>query len=246
MDNKIDFTRYVIFACQRTGSSFLGTAIRTHYEVAYHQELLKKTTSASKISYKTFREKGLKNKFRSILFKEKFMDEYLSSVFQKEYQEKAVGFKLMLNQFNRYPEVEQALRNNNFKVIRLIRKNHLKRLVSFELAMKTKDWVYRENDKQRTLVLNPKTLISKLDKLENENKKINGLFPDLPSINLSYEDITSGENPFKEVLSFLNVDPNQNLSSYLKKQTKDDLSEVIENYDEIEKLLSSSHYEILV
>ena len=239
--------KYIILTTQRTGSNFLATKISGHSDVQYLGEVFRETGKMQEVpfSYYSFKRKDFSSRLKSIFSKNTLANEYLDFVF--DYGEKEiVGYKLMVEELRKFPELKNALLNRDIAFLKLKRKNILKRLISFQMAMKNKKWLFKKGEevKVKTLTLDTKKLISELEENEREEAVIDGFGNNEKSIELYYENITTDTEEISKVLKFIgaNVDEDSTLETYLKKQTDDDLTKVIENYAEVESCLSGTKY----
>jgi len=239
--------KYIILTTQRTGSNFLATKISGHPDVQYLGEVFRETGKMKEVpfSYYAFKRKDFSSRTKSIFSKSNLANDYLDFVFN--YGEKeVVGYKLMVEELWKFPELQNALLNKDISFLKLKRNNILKRLISFQMAMKNKKWLFKKGEevKVKTLTLETDKLISQLEANEKEEKVIDEFGPNEKSIDLNYETITSDPEEINRVLDFIGakVNDSANLESYLKKQTNDDLTQVIENYEEVEKCLSNTKY----
>ena len=82
-------------------------------------------------------------KYRSISFKRKLAHrfnrnkliyDFLSELYSENHNAEAVGFKVNYSQINRYSAMISWVKQNDVKIIHLVRNNLLKRLVSHKIA----------------------------------------------------------------------------------------------------------------
>lgn len=154
------------------------------------------------------------------------------------------------------PPLFKVIRNNNYPIIHLLRKNLLKTVVSNMRAQKLKQFQRLSDESADTAVIHvdPQTVLQYLDILKRFHSTIEGFISGYPHVlALYYEDIflqsqgTSDQTslnpePLRQIAALFNLEPNFNLQPLTKKLTSSDLKEAIVNYDELESVLSSTEY----
>ena len=239
--------KFVVLTTQRTGSNFLTSKITGHPDVQFFGEVFRETGNMleNPFSYYSFKRKDLKSKARSLFSKEAMADEYLDFVYNYG-DKKFIGFKAMENSFMQFKELQNAFLGKDISFIRLKRKNTLKRLISFLLADKNNQWLYRKGEevKIKSLELDKSKLKEQLAKFEKIDNFIDNFASKEKSISIYYEEITSNNAEIVKVLDFLGVENSNifNEDTHIKKQTSNDLTEVIENFQEIEEFLKGTKY----
>ncbi|MHC4232375.1 MAG: hypothetical protein ACYSTW_07215, partial [Planctomycetota bacterium] len=174
---------------------------------------------------------------------------YITNSFKKRFYKHAVGMKFLYHQLeDRYAEkwgiaelsgILDELRNNKrIKIIHLKRRNHLKVLVSAELARLTKEYVKRDpNNESREIpiTLPPEKCSSFFQKISENEKYFDKCFQSHKILDLYYEDLVSDtENICHKALELLQVEKCDLKSSTLK-QSQKPLSERIQNYSELKQ-----------
>ena len=173
-----------------------------------------------------------------------YVEQFLDTYFAQS-GELAAGFKLMADQSRRFLEIRRYIINNNVKVIHIERLNYLKVWVSMLLAFKRGKFHSRNAGLESIKVRVPvKGLMSRLDRISEDNKYWKRSFSDYENYyHFSYESFVL--NPslhLNSIFDFLGIEP-QKLESDLKKINSNDLSILIENYDEVLSALEGSQYE---
>lgn len=166
-----------------------------------------------------------------------------------DYDYQVVGFKTKPKDILQRQELARVLQAAGTRVILLQRRNRIKLLVSLlnavRLNVATGDWnLYHESDRQTMLKVDVSEFKAWLENVERHNSELNayarGLH--LPTLNLYYEDIlVEEESSFRRVCDFLEV-PYQELCGNCKKNTSDDLREVVANFDELKTSFSGTRY----
>ncbi len=137
------------------------------------------------------------------------------------------------------------LKNKNIKKIILSRENKIKTFVSLKIAEKTKCFSVIKNSNNKYNHTHREKIHITYEELEKFIKSNESYYEIINQyltksrqnyFSITYEDfaLTEGNLVKEELLKFLNVDPNPNLIRPRHiKQNPDDLSELIENFDEI-------------
>ena len=162
----------------------------------------------------------------------------------------AVGFKTKLKDVLNPEGLAKQLREIGARIILLHRRNRIKLLVSLMNAIRlndsTGDWnLYREEDRGAPLTVDVKEFQEWLESLERHHGQlvayVNRL--QLPTLSIHYEDLlVEGRDTLEQVCDFLQV-PSQTLSWNTKKNTSDNLREVILNFDELRSKFVGTAYE---
>ncbi|MFC1688670.1 sulfotransferase [Pseudomonadota bacterium] len=183
---------------------------------------------------------------------EGFLQYYKNSQTRKGF-EKAIGSKFLYSYFRdeyieRYaaPELTEVYRyireSPDIRVIHLWRENPLSVLVSFEIASLTKRFVQlRERAEEVKLNLAPAFVKYRIDEILKEQEWVRLSFRQHPFHEVSYEElVTSRERCLREMMAFLDVDAVP-LSSRTKKQNSRQLSEILENFDELQSFFAGTY-----
>ncbi len=143
------------------------------------------------------------------------------------------------------------LRFNKFIILN--RKNYLKRLTSQYVAKELNLWhTKKEPEKPTKIYINPEkiwigntslTLIEYFKSLDSHYKELEQLLQHQECLHLTYEeDIeTDPYIAYEKIVNFLNIDY-LNVNIDLKKTNPYELNQVIENYSEIEDILTKADY----
>lgn len=159
-----------------------------------------------------------------------------------------IGFKLMWAQQRRYAEILIYAALRKISVIHLIRRNGIDALISLINAKSRGKFHYTQNEKtpiEEAVQLDPANLLKELERLEKRTKFTQWLLKILRirHIEVFYEDLLKGPEQFRPVWDFLCVNFEKNPPSWEQKKIRTrKLLDIIENYDEVEKLLRDSAY----
>ncbi|MEM7760652.1 MAG: hypothetical protein AAF298_21345, partial [Cyanobacteria bacterium P01_A01_bin.40] len=169
--------------------------------------------------------------------------------FKNYNQIKSIGIKDFSINFKRRRIANYLMNQTDILVINLYRENSLKRLISLEAMQTTGVIALRKNDKSQKLHLPTDKILNQLEVFEREkNDQFNMIksFPESRVMNISYEsyfaDNQQQNKINQQILDFLGVDALA-INSKHKKILSSSLSNILENYDEVCKLLLKTKYE---
>ena len=159
-------------------------------------------------------------------------------------KDKAIGFKLMYDQLEYYGFLKSLIRAENIYIIHLIRNNPLKIYLS-KLTRRKRGIAHSVREVKEVKVwVNPKTLLHRLDRTIEAQRKMKILFSNNPYLEITSEDFFGNySETSKRTLGFLGVENRQIRMPRLKKLNPDSVGQIIENYDEITKKLKGTPYE---
>lgn len=244
--------KFILMATQRSGSSWVIDMLNSHPSIKTYEELFsasskKKPTWVGEqdvLMWKAYWQKRQSNLIRFV--RPYFCFSYLNKIYTPHREKiRIVGFKLMYDQLKKHPEILAFILMNKVLIIHLIRNNFLDVIVSHE-AKKKRGIPHSKGKVNNVKVnLNIFELQKKLDwqniKVQSA-KRILSCLP-VPYLEVTYEDLISGTESFDTILKILGVDPGeQELQTSLKKLNKGTHREIIENYEEVSKLLDGTKY----
>ncbi|XP_051123657.1 uncharacterized protein LOC127246376 [Andrographis paniculata] len=236
---------FAIVTMQRSGSGWFETLLNSHVNISSNGEIFGSQDRRTNVSalYQTL---------------DRVYDlDWFSSASKNECSA-AVGFKWMLNQglMAYHKEVSDYFRKHQVSMIFLLRRNLLRRFISL-VANKYDKEVKLLNGTHKSHVhtlreaqvlasykpaLNTTMLLSDLRSAEGTVAKALERFKTVRHIVVYYEDIVSNRTKLVDVLEFLKL-PAQNLTSLQVKIHSGSLSELISNFDTVEKTLKGTLYE---
>lgn len=242
-------TRFVICGIQRTGTILLTGLLDDHEDVLCMGELFQRksgTVEPAVPRFKLHLEQSRSRRVAQIVAPRRGVRDYLDGVFARFEKYDAVGFKLMVDQAHRHPEVEDYLKAEGFKVIHLVRENVLKTHISRLKARQSGIYVSDKEVGLGGLQVSADTLRWQLAQVEAENTALDNLVTSLglEQISLTYEQLTGAQRDgqMTKILSFLGVDASIQPRPKSVKLTPDDLSQALANYDEVESALSGTRF----
>lgn len=250
--NKI--TKFIIICHGRTGSNYLRSLLNSHNDIYCFDELFNPKGEEQEDF-----QKRLENPTENINKK----------VFENTNDKKHIkGFKLLYYQLPQSPEFEDNLYNKNnyvsskikktlyeyleylknqtdIKIIHLKRKNMLKTLISLKKAGETNVWTSKTGQ-----ISSPKITLNKFGcehffkNTRNFETKYDQIFKNHDVLQITYEELyTNRVKTIDKVLDFLGA-PKITLHSPLRKINSDNVSDLVENIEELkEHFANSPHIE---
>jgi len=221
--------RFVVLFEGRTGSTYLTESLNKHPYVRAEGEIL--------VSTKNEDWGAQKEIVTNILKRPKFSRLH------------AVGFKTKLRDIINVEQFGKLLRDQKVLIIYMNRHNRVKTVVSMlrsrVLKEKVGDYNARSNDLTLgKIILDPDIFDELLKMREELDKRLRTFveYIDLPTTELFYEDMLSDEELFfTNVCKFLEV-PYIASRGETVKNTSDNLSESVENFDELRSRYSNTAY----
>jgi len=165
------------------------------------------------------------------------------------HQENLVGFKVTYGSLNGNSGLRKWIHKNPCKIIHLTRSNILKMIASWRLANKTKVHHSLHRNRNCKVIINTDTIISEMERHLNNitkarNRLLNG---NNPVLEIDYESffINEPEKTKKLVRTFLGLEENINHKDfeYTKKLNSDNLSDIVDNYEDLYRKLKGTPYE---
>jgi hypothetical protein len=160
---------------------------------------------------------------------------------------KAVGFLLKYTHDREYPAIRAWMnQENDTKVLHLIRANVLMRQIA-SVSRKTTGVSFTAKEIEPAVVtLNPNTILKILrknvEKIDKAKKRWSSLNTDYMEV--TYESLLSPDNDgFNQVLDFLEVDIDTELSCDMSKLEPESPRLLVKNYDEIVVHLKGTEFE---
>lgn len=224
-------TRFILLFVGRTGSTYIISKLNTHPNVcALGEKLVDFTIGETEAQ---------------LNWVEKFLRPPLAG------RNKAIGFKTKFVDIFDPGGFAQVVRTSQSKIIYLRRQNHIKavvsRLNSDRLWKTSKEWhLYDETNRLPPFVIEPNDFDQKLKHRLKVDSELDNYVKDLrlPILSLSYEELLLNESVlFERIFTFLNVNPKLTLKGNTIKNTPDDLSKIMINFDEIRLRYEGTQFE---
>jgi LPS sulfotransferase NodH len=255
--------KFVLFAKQRSGSTWVIDLLNSHPAVVGYSELFlddmwgKPPVGGNRgiDSWNSFLARFVTRTgsepdraARKVLYRE-YLDHQVFSADTVPGAEaaQAIGLKLMYNQAVSDIAIPRYLQNRAVSCVHLIRRNHLDAILSAE-AVKIRGLAHAEHDTDVSKVaieLEPESIALRIERrsrdIEAASELIN--FLRLPAVELFYEDLIDNVAAIKSVLEFLGVDPDAaDLTSRLRKLNSTGHPNLIANYDDVAKALRGTRF----
>jgi LPS sulfotransferase NodH len=239
-------TKFVIVGTQRSGTTFIRHCLISHEDVNCHGELFLNKYPFNG-AYRIYRNRNIARKLRHYLARAGLVREYLDEIY-RSCEGDAVGFKLMYSQIRTlpyaYPSVLNYIDDNKIKVVHVIRKNVLKTHVSRCTAMQRKLYHAKEKVDVSKITLNTRDVLKALNRISRENEWWQLRYSGGDYYSVCYEDfVRNKEEESAGLLRFLNVADDQVLTSKIVKINPDRLQDIVENYDDLYKVITGSKFE---
>jgi LPS sulfotransferase NodH len=225
-------TPYIIFFIERDGSTYLTSLMSSHPEI-----------NATYERFAVLKQKGVSAEEQL-----KWADSFLTSPMFGKYS--AVGFKTKLVDVPDLEKFKRLLQEKECSVIQMQRLNSVKAVVSKINARRLWEasgkWnLYDENDRQPPTAIAPSDFQKHLEEREEANYLLEKYVGSLsvPTIKLVYEELLQDrESVMDRLFSFLKVKP-ASVEAKTLKHTKDDLREVLANFNELRTFYAGTTYE---
>ena len=237
--------KFVILTTQRTGSTLLWRYLDQHPEIEGHGEVFLRSLKRPDC-FSTFLNNTPFGKIRNILNKRGMADAYLKSLEPDQSAAKAFGFKLMYNQNNNM--LTNLMQERDFHVIHLIRQNFLKIVLSRETARARSQYHLAPGEEAKSIKvrLDTETLIPDLNVIQKEVDAHREIFKSGRYMEVHYENLISNKDQVtKSIIEFLGLGEEgiSKMEFPLKKINSENLQDLIENFDEVQSVISDSPYQ---
>lgn len=257
--------RHLILTNGRSGSNYLVTLLNSHPQITNYGEVLGDWTLPYKLNSRIKFGSSLFNNdqdyldyiYNSKLF---FYSSQIYSMYSRMKRKERINFKTYTQikhigikdfsiNFKRKNIADYLINQANLLVINLYRENSLKRLISLAAMQTTGVVALRKNYKSQKLYLPTKKILNQLDVFEREKDEQFEMIKSLPEsrvMNISYEsyfaDSHQQDRINQQILDFLGVDA-LTINSKHQKILGSNLSNILENYDEVCQILLKTKYE---
>lgn len=225
----------VTFHNSRSGSTVLGNLLRQHPSIYWDGEVFAGTYINELAKYFEQNHPSLYLQQRRVRVKAPFYG------FEFKPYLHVKNINISLSQFL---ERLGAFKNNYY--IRLTRKNNLRRFVSLQISMKVRKWnISREEQPKLTRVtLNTSKLLRYLDRMNAEGEELEKFLEGKPVLDLTYEDhiLDDPRVAYRCVCEFLDIEP-VSATVHNRKMNPFPLTKIVENFEDVERELSGTHYE---
>jgi len=248
-------TRFVLLSTQRSGTSWVMERLARHERIGGYGEVLLHGVAgwsdwppgaADRPFFTTYLRESATSE--SLLSRHLRLFGYLDYLFQARRGYHAIGFKLMYDQLQRYPEILAYLRVRRVRVLHLFRLNLLDIVLSRE-AMKSRRNVHARSPAEREMVrveVDTRRLVSNLARLDCERRLVREALTllHIPVVELTYEYLLADESRLRDAAGFLgvDVDATTDMSAVMLKLAPSSHRAGIANYDEVRAALQRTRY----
>lgn len=220
-------TKFVIFAQGRTGSELLRSLINSSPEIHCEDEIF----------------------YHKVFFPQAYLRGRLALS-----QKRVYGFKVKIYQLTQEQQIHDPgqfmhdLHKQGWKIIYLKRRNVLRQTFSAFLAMRRQIFHHKLVDgsqKPKKMRVDCDKLVKKIQERQGYLAQEKQILEHLPHITIVYEDdllkAENHQNTSDKVFDYLGVPPVPVETQYVR-ITSDQLSDFVENYDEVVQAVSEAGY----
>ena len=242
------YQKFILLGHQRSGSSMIIGTLREHSRVLSFGELFKEDSVGFNVTgydNQSSQAFSLRNKYPV-----EFLTRYIYSSYHQDIQ--AVGFKFFPEHVQRNkkkftPLWQWLQENKDVKVIDLKRENLLAAYVSLLIAIKDGRFSIKDEAERSTrkLFVDPKKCLAEFEERKTLYEEAKQYVRHHDRLEVSYEDLSADiPGHLKEIQEFIGVD-NQPLEVRKVKQETRPLTEIIENYSELEEFFRDTEWAYL-
>jgi LPS sulfotransferase NodH len=247
---------FVVLGTQRTGTTLIRTSLDSHSDVRCHGELFvvgrwphrftRERPYTLPDGYWSYRQSSIAARVGSVLTPSREVIRFLDRLYSCD-DIAAVGFKLMLTEARRFPQVVDYLKERKVPAIHILRRNLLETLISRRVARAT--GVYHRTDGEQPgesarpnveprVRFDASQLARAIQALSNEDQAWQDLiYGHIPVHRVHYEDfVLAGQVESDKMLRFLGVEPHP-LSSPLRKVVTSDWRRLVADPQMVEDTL---------
>lgn len=227
-------TKFIVFTQSRCGSGLLATLLSNHSDILVDGEIFNSDQN----------------------FKVSSVRRYLGARSRGSIADKkdVYGFKLKLHHltdhqglsFDEAQTFISSLHTQGWKIIYLRRNNFFRRSLS-SLAAQQRGirHVHSKSDNLQKIHVNPDTLLNRIKVSEKRVELDQQALKGLPHLLIEYEkellDQSKHSQTCNKIFEFLGI-PAVEVETKLTRTSANDLSEIIENFDEVKSVMESSKY----
>lgn len=225
-------TPFVILFIERDGSTYMISMLESHPAIATVYE-----------RFSVMRQKG-EDAAAQLAWADEFYTAPLVG------STAAIGFKTKLVDVLDPTGFAALLREKQVHVIQMQRRNRVKAVISRINARRlyeaTGNWnLYNKSDRMPPMVVDPGIFARYLREREEADEQLSAYVGELglPALLVTYEELLlDRDGVLQEIFTFLKVPPHP-VQEKTMKHTKDDLREVVENFDDLRARYVGTPYE---
>lgn len=225
----LKYKKFVIISRSRTGSTLLMALLNKHSQVICEGELFKKLNGKSCL-------------------------EIWNELYSKKPKRiKHVGFKLFYyHPFDTDKTVWDFIdKDKEVAIVHLTRKNYLEAFVSQKIGEKTKQWSesklrpHNLTLEQKQVVLEPEECLETFETIRNYERETKERYKNRKFIEIDYGDLNNDkEGTVGQILNALSLSK-ETLEVVNKKQNKESLQDLIQNYAQLKSYFSNTEWNYL-
>lgn len=228
-------TPYVILFIERDGSTYLSSLLMTHPNIhaVYERFAVMRQQNASARD--------------QLSWADRFLTPRLLGRWG------AVGFKTKLVDILDPERFASLLVEKQCRIIHMRRRNHVKAVISKINARRLYEssgyWnLYAEKDRMPPMEVNMQEVDNLLVERREAERELEAYIAclSLPTVKIVYEELLlERDQTLARLLDFLGV-PDRRLNESTLKHTSDDLRDVVENYDDLDRHFSGTDYQAML
>ncbi len=234
--------KFCIITTQRSGSTWLISLLESHPDIKAFYEIFLDRWPGNDflISFHEFKQANF-----GIRPEKTFR--YLDQLNIYPGKHHTIGFKIMYNQLGRYPEVLAKFALDRYKIIHLIRDNHLDIAISAASMQQNKLVHAKKIVHANPIILEPESLIKGLSRLETQLNLARLLLKIIPNpvLEIKYEELCENQNQaLGSIVKFLGMPLDaHNFVSDRQKINRGSYQQKIANYEQIVQTLTGTKFE---
>jgi LPS sulfotransferase NodH len=235
------YTRFLILASARTGSTLLTRSLNRHSGIHAYGEILRDQSFFPARFAEFGHSQALYQSDPAAFLEKKVYRKYSPDV-------AAVGFKIFYSHAGRHTVWGQVVwqyltDQDTIKVIHLKRRNLLKAQLSRQKAAGTREWInYSAGNQNHAETLAYDDMLARFTQTWQSEREYAALFAGHPMLELYYEDLaTAYENQMSRLQAFLGV-TYEAIRPPTRKRPSPRLSEQIANYQELKNQFQGSRW----
>lgn len=227
-------TKFIVLTQSRCGSGLLATLLSNHPDILVDGEIFNSGEN----------------------FKVSSVRRYLTARSRRSIADKkdVYGFKLKLHHLTKHQGLSfdeaqafiSSLHTQGWKIIYLRRNNVFRRSLS-SLAAQQRGirHVHAKSDKLQKIYVNPDTLLNRIKESEKRVELDQQALTGLPHLLIEYEqdllDQTQHSQTCNKIFEYLDI-PTVEVKTKLTRTSANDLSKIIENFDEVKSVMENTKY----
>jgi LPS sulfotransferase NodH len=240
------YQKFIILGHQRSGSSMMIGTLRTHPQIVGFGELFIADTVG-------FNVQGYNSSTKALALRNKYPIEFLDRHIFSSYPDniQAVGFKFFPEHIERnvrFRCIRQWLeQNKDIKLIHLTRKNLLAAYTSLLIAIKDRRFGIRDKAERSTttVTIDPQKCLAEFQQRKASHEEIQQYIRHHEVFDIVYEDLAADPHRHLQAIQqFIGTDIRDLKINKVKQETRP-LSEVIENYDELQNFFRQTEWKYL-